>query len=155
MQLFRYLSTIIAFSGLALFLTAESTFSQQPVQSGLSIQLPVVRFFDIRTAVSVPDGGTMSLGGVSRSGSFQNSSSIPLLGNLLGAGRAFRNRSTSGYQSATGSSVSVKIISLSELDEDVTAEALRLQATRTDTDPNGSSTVQRQADFLSRNMGRR
>jgi len=157
MQLSRSFSTvaIIAITGLVSFLDSGNAFAQQPVQPGISLQLPVVRFFDVRTAVSVPDGGTMSLGGVSRSGEFRNSAGVPILGSLPVTGRAFGNRSTRGFQSAGGSSISVKIISLQEMDEDITAEALRLQAVRSNSDLNGSPTVQHQADFLSRNVGSR
>ncbi len=156
MQMSRIFSTVasIAVAALASFFFPESVFTQQPVQPGLSVQLPVVRFFDVRSAVSVPDGGTMSLGGVSRSGEFRNSAGVPILGSLPATGRAFGNRSTSGFQSAGGSSISVKIISLREMDEDITAEALRLQAVRSSSDLNGSPTVQNQANFLSRNIGR-
>jgi len=114
-----------------------------------SVQLPAIQFFHIRTAVSVPDGGEMSLGGVARSGSFGRSSGVP------GAGRLFRDRSTTRIDSAIGSSVSVTILSQREMDEAVTAEGLRRQAIRQAIDPNGSPALQYHADFLTRNIGRR
>lgn len=133
---------------LTLVATTVPAFCQQPQPLNSTVQLPTVRFFDIRTAVQVPDVGTMSLGGVSRSGSFSNSSGAPFLGPL-------RNRSTAGFASASGAGVSVTILSNREMDDAVTAEGLRRQAWRQQTDPNGSTVIQRQADFITRNIGRR
>ncbi len=118
------------------------------------VQLPTVRFFNVRTVVSVPDGGSISLGGVSRNTSGSISRGVPGLGSVPGAGRLFRNRGIGGTSNASGSAVSARIIVMSELEEDVLAEANRRQAISTQLDPNGSIAVQRQADFITRNLGR-
>lgn len=115
-----------------------------------TVQLPVVRFFNVQTAVKVPDGGTMSLGGVTRHSEGSRSSGIPGL-----PFRPFRNRGI-GYDSgASQVLIKPRLIISSELEADVLAEADRREAVRAKSDPNGSKEVQRKADFISRNIGRR
>ncbi len=112
------------------------------------IQLPVVSFFNIRTVVSVPDGGVMSLGGVSRYASGSSTRGVP------GLGRAFSNRSFGSQSSVSNASVRVRILSNREMSEDVLATADRQAAIYESSDPNGSKAVQAKADFISRNVGR-
>lgn len=126
---------------------------QQPLQT--SIQLPSVSFFSINTAVSVPDAGVARLGGVSRSGYGRTSYGVPGLGNVPLVNRPFRNQAFGGFGSANQASIRVQIISNQELSDDLLAEAERRDLTRQSVDPNGNPTVQRQADFISRNVGRR
>ncbi len=126
---------------------------QQPLQT--TIQLPSVNFFSINTVVSVPDAGVARLGGVSRSGYGSSSYGVPGLGNLPLVNRPFRNQAIGGFGSANQSSVRVQIISNREISDDLLAEAERRDLTRQSVDPNGSPTVRRQADFISRNVGRR
>jgi hypothetical protein len=51
------------------------------------IQLPTLRVFNVRTSVSVPDGGIINLGGVNRSASGSISRGVPGL-----PGPLFNNR---------------------------------------------------------------
>jgi len=112
------------------------------------IQLPVVSFFNVRTVVSVPDAGVMSLGGVSRHASGSTSRGIP------GLGRAFSNRS-SGYSTArNNASINVRIISNSEMSDDILSAANRQAAVSESKNPNGSKAIQAKADFISRHVGR-
>ena len=142
---------------LALLATPETVVAQQiqPNFVPIQVQLPTTNFFRIDTVVSVPDGGSMSLGGVSSSGYRSSTYGTPLLGGLPGVGRPFRNQSISGFNSASNATVRAKIILNHEIDEDLVAEGLRRQRLRETTDPNGSLEIQRRADFLSRNIGRR
>ena len=116
-------------------------------QIGLPVQLPTVNQFSINTVVSVPDGGTLSLGGVSSQSASSSSNGIPGLGPL---GRPFSNRSSSVTNSASRASIKVQILSSREMSEDVLAAA---RAAR----PANYEEIQardRRADFLTRNMGR-
>ena len=86
---------IIVTVALALLTSGTQSSAQQRNQT---IQLPVIRQFNVRSSVSVPDGGTIGLGGVARS-------STGRVSRGLSAGRPFSNqaggRSTSsGYASA-------------------------------------------------------
>ncbi|MEM7783920.1 MAG: hypothetical protein AAF623_11250 [Planctomycetota bacterium] len=134
----------------ALFVPPRVAAQQAPPPTNVTLQLPVLRFFNIRTTVMVPDGGIMSLGGIGRSRSTSSSRGIP--GTL---GRPFANRS-SGFQTS-GSHLSVKprIIISSELEADVLAEAERRHAITELSDPNGPAAVRQKADFISRNIGRK
>ena len=113
------------------------------------IQLPTLRFFNVNTTVSVPDGGTISLGGVNRSASGSISRGVPLL-----PGPLFNNRGIGSSHGSNQVTASAKIIVLSELEEEVMAEARRRKAVAARTDPNGPVAVQHQADFITRNVGR-
>jgi len=128
---------IVAVATFALAQTAA--LAQQP--AGISVQLPVVEQFSIGTVVSVPDGGTMRLGGVSRQSTSSSSS---------GFGGPFSSRSTGVSTSSSNASVKVQILSSREMSEDVLAAA---RAAR----PANYEEIQaqkRKADFLTRNVGR-
>jgi len=113
-----------------------------------TVQLPTIRNFSIRTVVSVPDGGTTYLGGVSSSAAGQTSRGS------FGPFRPFANRS-SGYNVAgTGSAVSAKILSTREMDEDLTAHGNYLRSRKVSNDINGSPAVRAKAAFITRNIGR-
>ncbi|MEL7496187.1 MAG: hypothetical protein AAFN77_01165 [Planctomycetota bacterium] len=99
-----------------LFLASEST-AQRP-QFGVTVQLPTIRTFSIQTAVSVPDGGTVSLGGVSRSSEGRVSSGVPGL-----PGRPFRNSAIGRSTGSSRATVTTKIISQRELEEDLLAQS--------------------------------
>lgn len=136
---------------ICVLMSAGTTLAQNQFgrPTNIAVQLPVVSFFNVRTTVSVPDGGMMSLGGVSRSASGSRSSGVPGLGGPL-----FRNRGI-GY--STGGSravVTATIISNREIEEDLLAEGNRRARMRERIDPNGSQAVQAKADFISRNIGR-
>lgn len=90
------------FAAVAIFWGAERSDAQIPQV----VQLPSFSTFRYSGAVSVPDGGTASLGGVRRSGSFSSSSGFG----------PFRSRVRGGFASASGLSVSARIIDLDEMD---------------------------------------
>ena len=141
---------ILALSAIAVLSTAASAAAQNfgpPL--GTTIQLPVVRVFNVRTAVSVPDGGTMSLGGVSSFSSGRNSRGVPGL-----RGPLFRSRTTGYSARGRNAFVTARIISNREISEDLMAEAQRRAAIDECVDPNGTPAIQAKADFISRNIGR-
>jgi hypothetical protein len=147
MSVLGKVSVLSAIAVLTLAVPAAAQNLASPVNT--TIQLPTVRIFNVRTAVSVPDGGTMSLGGVSSFSSGQTSRGVPGL-----RGPLFQNRA--GGYSAGGShaSVKVRIISNREIGEDLMAEGERRAAIQELHDPNGTRAVQAKADFISRNIGR-
>ncbi|MEQ8788577.1 MAG: hypothetical protein RIC55_19865 [Pirellulaceae bacterium] len=59
--------------------------------SGTTVQLPTFSFTTVTTTVSVPDGGTVLLGGIKRLSEGRTERSVPLLGKLPYINRLFRN----------------------------------------------------------------
>ena len=142
---------VVAFSLLCLLMSAETTYAQNGFgrPTNISVQLPVVSVFNVRTTVMVPDGGTMSLGGVSRSASGRRTSGVPGFGGPL-----FQNRGIGYSAGASRATVKATIISNREISEDLLAEGNRRALVRERFDPNGPVAVQAKADFISRNIGR-
>ncbi len=99
---------------LALASLAHAQAPQQPLLQNLpatTVQLPTFSVFNVTTTVSVPDRGSISLGGNDR-GVDATVSRGPI-----------RNRSTSSSRTASGMSVHATIIDHSELDRAVLASA--------------------------------
>jgi len=92
---------LLVFFGLG----AGAAFAQQAT----TVQLPTYSFFTTNTTVSVPDRGSVYLGGVSRAASGRNEFGCPLL--------PFRNRSFGTERSASNASVSVYIHDFEAMDE--------------------------------------
>lgn len=66
-------------------------------QAGIAtatIQLPTQRFTGIYTSTSVPDGGTILLGGLTLTGEVENEAGVPVLSKIPFLKRFFTNRST-------------------------------------------------------------
>ncbi len=61
------------------------------VRSGTTVQLPTFQIISIATTVSVPDGGTVLLGGIKRLNEGRNEFGVPLLSKLPYVDRLFRN----------------------------------------------------------------
>ena len=117
---------------------------------GQTVQLPTVVVFDVQTTVIVPDGGTMLLGSIGRSAMGESLRGVPILGNVPGAGRLFRNRGIGSEASARTATVSAEIIRMRELEPEILAEGnRRLKASSYMPDAN----TQRRAEFLTRNIG--
>ncbi len=117
---------------------------------GQTVQLPTITVFDVQTTVMVPDGGTMLLGSIGRSAMGETMRGVPLLGNVPGAGRLFRNRGIGSETSARTATASAQIISMQELEPQILAEGnQRLRASNYTPD----AKTQRRAEFLSRNIG--
>ncbi len=99
--------------------------------------------------MSVPDGGTMLLGGVSRYSESSISRGIPGL-----RGPVFQNRATGYTAQSSRASVKATILSTREMDEALAIEGARRALIYQRSDPNGSFEVQKKADFITRNIGR-
>ena len=59
--------------------------------TGTTVQLPVFAFTTVNTTVSVPDGGTVLLGGIKRLSEGRNERGVPFLSNVPYVSRLFKN----------------------------------------------------------------
>jgi general secretion pathway protein D len=57
------------------------------------IQIPEIQITQVRTTVSVPDGGTLLLGGQTIAGEIEREAGVPVLSKIPGLKRLFTNRS--------------------------------------------------------------
>lgn len=64
---------------------------QANARSGVTVQLPAFQFVAVVTTVSVPDGGTVLLGGIKRLSEGRNEVGVPLLSKIPYINRLFRN----------------------------------------------------------------
>lgn len=65
--------------------------NQVITRSGTTVQLPVFGFTSVSTTVSVPDGGTVLLGGIKRLQEGRNERGVPVLSNVPYVNRLFKN----------------------------------------------------------------
>ncbi len=65
--------------------------TQINTQSATTVQLPTFSFITVSTTVSVPDGGTVLLGGIKRLSEGRNEFGVPLLSKVPYVNRLFRN----------------------------------------------------------------
>ena len=59
--------------------------------SGTTVQLPTFSFVTVTTTVSVPDGGTVLLGGIKRLSEGRNEYGVPILDKIPYLNRLFKN----------------------------------------------------------------
>ncbi len=93
----------------------DSTVTAQ--QQTLTVQQPVVSQFNVRNSVSVPDGGSIGLGGISRSSTGVLSRGVP------GFARPFGNRGIGRSTSRSHASVSAWVLSNKEINEAILSGA--------------------------------
>ena len=60
-------------------------------QTGITVQQPVLAITNVSTVVSVPDGGTVLMGGIKRMREGRNESGVPFLSNIPYVNRLFKN----------------------------------------------------------------
>src|SRR5262245_21900482 len=65
--------------------------SESEQRSGVTVQLPSFSFVSVVTTVSVPDGGTVLLGGIKRLSEGRNEFGVPLLSKVPYINRLFKN----------------------------------------------------------------
>lgn len=111
---------------------------------GQVVQLPTFQYFTVNTTVSVPDSGRGFIGGVKRARASRTSRGVPIVGKVPGLGRLANNRGIGSDMSATGASVTARIIDHSELDAATLAMA-RSQ-------PGLNSRTAAQAGYLASNL---
>lgn len=91
----------------------------ETVTSGVTIQLPVISTTTISTVVSVPDGGTVLLGGIKRMSEGRSEGGLPLLSNIPYINRLFRNTAIGHTTSNQMMMVTPRIIIQKEIEEDM------------------------------------
>ena len=67
--------------------------STQPFSAQGVIQQPETQITEVRTTVSVPDGGTLLLGGQTIAGELEREAGVPILSKIPFLKRLFTNRS--------------------------------------------------------------
>jgi hypothetical protein len=116
---------------------------------GATVQLPIMSVFNIRTAVMVPDGGSIAIGG-NTTGAFSSTRrGVPGL-----MGRGLGNRAIGSSLGSSQQVVTVKVLDLKEMEQAVIAEGERRLIERSATNPNGNAETQSRAQFMSQNIGR-
>lgn len=142
----------------ATFCTAGFCFAEQ-ASAQITIQLPTINVFNINTVVSVPDGGTTSLGGVNSYSAGRTSRGVPGLSNIPFAGRPFRNAGIGSETSSNRATASVKIINLKEMENELlsgqSAQSYARQGNPAGAAQGPSAAAKRKkAAFLSKHMGK-
>ena len=69
----------------------SSSDGQTTTAGGVTVQLPTFSFVTVTTTVSVPDGGTVLLGGIKRLSEGRNEFGVPILSKLPYVNRLFKN----------------------------------------------------------------
>ncbi len=69
----------------------EKTTSSSGSSSGTTVQLPEYSYVTVTTTVSVPDGGTILLGGIKRLSEGRNEKGVPILNKIPFINRLFKN----------------------------------------------------------------
>ncbi|MGB7346457.1 MAG: hypothetical protein WBD20_19715, partial [Pirellulaceae bacterium] len=70
---------------------AAETENEEDIVSGTTVQLPTFAFTQVSTTVSVPDGGTILLGGIKRLAEGRSERGTPMLSKIPYISRLFRN----------------------------------------------------------------
>ena len=96
--------------------TADST-EAQVTRSGTTVQLPTFAFQTVTTTVSVPDGGTVLLGGIKRMTEVRRENGVPLLSKLPYVNRLFENVAIGKSSESLMMMVTPRIIIQSEEEE--------------------------------------
>ncbi|MFT5525957.1 MAG: hypothetical protein ACI9HK_003927 [Pirellulaceae bacterium] len=118
-----------------------------------TVQLPTFQQFSASTTVSVPDRGSVHIGGVNSIREGSSTRGVPFLSKIPGVNRLFKNNAIGREASRSNIYASATIISLDEMDEAVLSAARSNRAgsrSAVAIDP----ALQRQAAFLSSNVGR-
>ncbi len=85
---------------------------------GITVQLPVLAFTSVNTVVSVPDGGTVLMGGVKRMREGRTEQGVPFLSNVPYVNRLFKNVGIGHETSNLMMMVTPRIIIQKEIEED-------------------------------------
>lgn len=85
---------------------------------GITVQLPVLSTTSINTVVSVPDGGTVLMGGIKRMNESRTERGVPFLSNLPYVNRLFKNVGIGHETQNLMMMVTPRIIIQEEIEED-------------------------------------
>ena len=92
--------------------------------SGVSIQLPVLASLSVSTTVSVPDGGTILLGGIKRLSEARQETGTPILNKIPYINRLFMNTAIGRDTSSVMMMVTPRIVIQEEEEEFILGRAL-------------------------------
>jgi hypothetical protein len=101
-------------SGLAALAVTVIAIGHSAAQQNITVQLPTFNATTVQTTVSVPDGGTALLGGISRASEGSVTRGVPVLGKVPGASRLFKNRGIGRDVGLSQMTVTPRIIILEE-----------------------------------------
>ncbi len=91
-QTFQFTGSTTTSSNAAANTTATSSSNANTtVNTGTTVQLPTFNFVTVTTTVSVPDGGTVLLGGIKRLSEGRSERGVPILSDIPYLNRLFRN----------------------------------------------------------------
>jgi general secretion pathway protein D len=93
------------------------------IRSGTTVQLPTFIFTTVTTTVSVPDGGTVLLGGIKRLTEARNEAGIPLLSKVPYVNRLFKNVGITRFTQSLLMMVTPRIIIQEEEEEKLGIES--------------------------------
>jgi general secretion pathway protein D len=71
--------------------TSSDDDETEETSEGVTVQLPTFSFVTVTTTVSVPDGGTVLLGGIKRLSEGRNEFGVPILSKVPYVNRLFKN----------------------------------------------------------------
>ena len=125
---------------LVVFLAGPEFLCAQQPAVNTTVQLPTVSNFSISTVVSVPDGGTLYLGGGAGSAAFSS--------------RRPGSRASSRSVAGPGVSVSAKLIIGVEVDAELERLGRAALARKARPDIHGTEAEKAKASFLSKHLGR-
>jgi general secretion pathway protein D len=95
----------------------SSTDNTTETRSGTTVQLPTLSVVSVNTTVSVPDGGTVLLGGIKRLSEGRTEFGVPMLSKIPYVNRLFRNVGTGRETSSLMMMVTPRIIIQEEEEE--------------------------------------
>jgi len=98
------------------------------IQEGTTVQLPVLAITNVSTTVSVPDGGTVLLGGIKSQSEGRTEAGVPMLSNIPYLNRLFKNVSIGRETQSLMMMVTPKIIITEE--EELEQTGINSQAGR-------------------------
>jgi len=113
------LGILVGMTACGVLLWAGETFAQQ---QSTAVQLPTFSMFTTSTTVSVPDRGSVFLGGIKRAATGRNEFGTPILGKLPYAGRPFRNVGIGSERSASQMHVTAYIHDFEAMEEALTSQ---------------------------------
>ena len=148
---------IVTSAAFLLAIVIMSTATSENADAQITIQLPSINMFNVNTVVSVPDGGTISLGGVNSSSSGRTTRGVPGLANIPGVGRLFNNTGIGSETNSNQATAKATIISLKEMEDELLSG---LQGRGASAGINGSqggkadAATRKKAAFLSKHMGK-
>jgi general secretion pathway protein D len=98
-------------------MTTKRSSASSAANEGTTVQLPSFAVFTVATTVSVPDGGTVLLGGIKRLAEGRNEFGVPLFSKIPYVNRLFRNQATGRETQSLMMMVTPRIIIQEEEEE--------------------------------------